>query len=147
MCTAFTQTNWEWMTALKPEDKKKLKIQSKKKKKFHWHVIKKAVKTLGLCECMRSRPQAHVRPEVCWEGQDSPERTAAPFPSAPADRAPAQSSGTTTWVDSAAPSESPRANSLFKQNTGQGHQETNQPSLIYSFKWPIQIPYVDRKVT
>ncbi len=28
-----------------------------------------------------------------------------------------------------------------------GHQETNQPLLIYSFIWPIQIPFVDRKVT
>lgn len=101
---------------------------------------------------MRSRPRAHDRPEARWEGQDSPEHTAAPFPSAPADTAPAQSSGTAIWVDSAVPSESPRANSLFKQNTARlwmfdGHQETNQPSLIYYFKWPIQIPFVDRKVT
>ncbi len=90
----------------------------------------------------RSRPRAH----------DRPEHTAAPFPSAPADTAPAQSSGTATWVDSAAPPESPRANSLFKQNTSRlwmfdGHQETNHPPLIYSFIWPIQIPFVDRKVT
>ncbi len=89
---------------------------------------------------VRSRPRAH----------DRPERTAAPFPSAPADTVPAQSSGTATWVDSAAPSESPRANSLFKQNITVMNvwwPSGNKPTITYSFKWPVQIPFVDRKVT